>query len=308
MNMIDAILIGIVTGFFLTGFIRGFLRQVLEVACFIIAAAAAYVYYKNNGSLLRITLVFALTNLGLGAVFWGLLKLLRKKGEKLSFTSRFAGALIGGFEGIIFALVTVVFLHFLSGAIAAANPHIAERLEASFFYTRYKAISLACNVPVVKETYRMGELLKGKRIALEPQAVSQLEQNPSIKAALEDKQLAESIKQRDYAKIITHPKFLKILDDRRLVKQLVAIGLERSSPVVTEDKINEPEASQPEQAGNLLEGIVYSRELVAAVINGAIYRLGSEVCGGKIVEITRDTMTLEFPDRRKNYYIGEDVP
>ncbi len=306
--MIDVILIGIVTGFFLTGFIRGLLRQALEVLCFIIAAAAAYVYYKNNGSLLRITLVFTLTNLGLGVVFWGLLKLLRKKGEKLSFTSRFAGALIGGFEGIIFALVTVVFLHFLSGAIAAAKPHIAERLEDSFFYARYKAISLASQVPVVKETYRMGELLKGKKIALEPQTVRQLEQNPSIQAVLEDKQLAESIKQRDYAKIITHPKFLKILDDRRLVKQLVAIGLKRSSPVVTEDKIDEPEALPPEQTKNLLEGIVYSNELVAAVINGTIHQLGSEVCGGKIVEITRDTMTLEFPDSRKRYYIGEEVP
>jgi len=48
MNMIDVMLIGIVIGFFLTGYIRGLLRQALEVLCFIIAAAAAYVYYKKN--------------------------------------------------------------------------------------------------------------------------------------------------------------------------------------------------------------------------------------------------------------------
>ena len=310
MNMIDVMLIGIVIGFFLTGYIRGLLRQALEVLCFIIAAAAAYVYYKKNGSLLGITLVFTLTNLGLGVVFWGLRKLSHKKATRPSFTCRMAGGAIGGFEGIIFALVTLVSLHFLGGAIAAVNPRIAESLEASSFYARYKAISMTSRVPLVKEIYRMGELSKGKTggIVLSPQAVRQLEKNPSIQAVLEDKQLAESIKQKDYGKIISNPKFLKILNDKKLVKQLMTIGLEKSAPVVTEDKMSETPAPPSKPAGNRLEGVVYSRELVAAIINSAIYPLGSEVCGGKIVEVTRDTMTLEFSDNRKSYSIGEEIP
>jgi len=310
MNIIDVILIGIVAGFFLTGYIRGLFGQALDVLCFIVAAAAAYVCYKNNGSLLGITLVFTFTNLGLGLVFWLLPKLLHKKATRPSFTYRMAGGVIGGFEGIIFALVTLISLHFLSGAIARVNPLIAESLEASSFYARYKAISMSSRIPLVKEIYRMGELSQGKPggIVLNPQAVRQLERNPSIQAVLEDEQLAQSIKQRDYGKIISHPKFINILNDKELVKQLMTIGIEKSAPQVTEEKVSEVSEPPAKPAGNRLEGIVYSRELVAAVINSEIYPMGSEVCQGKIVEITRDTMTLEFSDNRKSYSIGEEIP
>jgi len=310
MNKLDVILIAIVVIYFLAGYLRGFLRQVLGIASFVISIAIAFVYYKSGGGLLKVTFVFIVTNFALGVVFWVWRKFLRKEGYRFSFFSRVAGGIIGSLNGIIIALVILVFLHILNGVIQASNPAIAQLLENSFFYSRYKEISRASKIPGAKEAYRIGELLKGKQggVVLDPQTASEFYENASIKALLKDQQLLESIQQRDFGKIISNPKFIKILNDKELLKQLMKVRLQEKSKVITGDQKIEGKTLEPQQSGRRLLGVVYSHGVAMAIINNELYQVGDEVYGGRIVEVTPNKMILEFGDKRKEYPIGGEVP
>ncbi len=59
---------------------------------------------------------------------------------------------------------------------------------------------------------------------------------------------------------------------------------------------------------NSLSGIVYSPEGAAVLINDDIGRVGDEVFGGKIVEITPDSVIVQFADERREYHTGEVLP
>jgi uncharacterized membrane protein required for colicin V production len=311
MNMLDAILIGAVVCFSIVGLAKGLLWKALEVLCFVISIAAAYAYYKNAGGILGITLAFFLPYLVLAVLLRMLRNIWRKNEAEPTFVSRLGGGVIGGFEGIIFAAAVVAFLHLLNGFFAGTNSVIAKGLQSSFCYSRYKAISMASRAQLVKDAYVIGELLKGKagELVLDPEAVSQLQKNLSIEAVLSDEKLLDSIKQRDYAKVVSNPKIIKILNDAKLVRQLAAIALKaKSAPVIEGQRFQRKATQAKSTGGNRLEGIMWSERMATVIIGGQIYQKGSEACGGKIVEISLSKMTMEFADKQKTYSVGEEVP
>jgi len=77
----------------------------------------------------------------------------------------------------------------------------------------------------------------------------------------------------------------------------------RTSPTLKTQE--EPAKKAP---GNRLEGIVYIDGAVVAIIDNEIYRTGSDIYGAKVMSITPNKMTLKFPDREKEYAVGDSIP
>lgn len=227
MNKLDAVLIGVMAVSSLIGYSKGFIKEAFGIVSVIISALAAYIYFKSGGSLLFLFLVFILVNAGLHAAFWAVKRSLKQGDDKPSFSYRLGGGVIGFFKGVLFALIALVALRFVSGMINTAISDINKYTETSVLYDRYREMTRAFNGPRIQETV---ESLKEKQgpFTLPPETVATLIKNDSVKAILGDQQLKENIRQKDYAKILSNPKFLNLLNNKEFLRQVIATGLQQS--------------------------------------------------------------------------------
>lgn len=223
MNKFDAVLIGAVALSSMIGYSKGFVKEACGIAGMIISALAAYSYFKSGGSVLFLFLVFILVNISLRVVFWAVKKLLKHDDAKPSFAHRLGGGALGFFKGIVFVLIVLAVARFFSAIITTAVYDINKYTQTSALYK----ISRVFNWPRVKETVESLEEKQGP-LTLPPEAVNALIKSDSIKAIAEDEQLKEYLRQKNYGKIIGNPKFLKLLDDREFLKQIIALGLRQS--------------------------------------------------------------------------------
>ena len=223
MNRFDAVLIGVVAVSSIIGYSKGFVKEAFGIASVIISALAAYIYFKSGGSLLFLFQVFILVNIGLQVAFWVVKRLLKQGDANLSLSCRIGGGVIGFFKGAVFVLIALAALRFFGAMIPAASYDINKYTQTS---TLYK-ISRVFNWPLVKET---AESLKENQgpLTLPTEAVNTLIKNDSVRAILEDEQLKEYIRQKDYRKILSNPKFVSLLNDKEFLKQAVALGLQQS--------------------------------------------------------------------------------
>lgn len=223
MNRFDAVLIGVVAVSSIIGYSKGFVKEAFGIASVIISALAAYIYFKSGGSLLFLFQVFILVNIGLQVAFWVVKRLLKQGDANLSLSCRIGGGVIGFFKGAVFVLIALAALRFFGAMIPAASYDINKYTQTSALYK----ISRVFNWPLVKET---AESLKENQgpLTLPPEAVNTLIKNDSVRAILEDEQLKEYIRQKDYRKILSNPKFVSLLNDKEFLKQAVALGLQQS--------------------------------------------------------------------------------
>ena len=223
MNRFDAVLIGVVAVSSIIGYSKGFVKEAFGIASVIISALAVYIYFKSGGSLLFLFQVFILVNIGLQVAFWVVKRLLKQGDANLSLSCRIGGGVIGFFKGAVFVLIALAALRFFGAMIPAASYDINKYTQTS---TLYK-ISRVFNWPRVQET---AESLKKNQgpLTLPPEAVNTLIKNDSVRAILEDEQLKEYIRQKDYRKILSNPKFVSLLNDKEFLKQAVALGLQQS--------------------------------------------------------------------------------
>lgn len=224
MNEFDAVLTGVVIISSIIGYYKGFIKEAFGIVSVIISALVTYIYFKNGGSLISLSLVFIFTNLGLTVAF-RVMKMPVKQGEtKLPIFYRLGGGAVGFFKGVAFMLIVLAALRFFGGMINTAVGDINKYTKASVLYGRYQEI---LNVPRVKETAASLKEQQGP-LTLSPEAVNKLTENNSVRAILEDQQLKESIRRKDYSKILSNPKFHNLLNDKEFLKQVVALGLQQS--------------------------------------------------------------------------------
>ena len=223
MNRFDAVLIGVVAVSSIIGYSKGFVKEAFGIASVIISALAVYIYFKSGGSLLFLFQVFILVNIGLQVAFWVVKRLLKQGDANLSLSCRIGGGVIGFFKGAVFVLIALVALRFFGAMIPTAAYDINKYTQTSALYK----ISRVFNWPRVQET---AESLKENQgpLTLPPEAVNTLIKNDSVRAILEDEQLKEYIRQKDYRKILSNPKFVSLLNDQEFLKQAVALGLQQS--------------------------------------------------------------------------------
>lgn len=57
----------------------------------------------------------------------------------------------------------------------------------------------------------------------------------------------------------------------------------------------------------IIEGILYSQEKPTVIINREDYHLNDSVCGGKIINISRDKVTIQFQEKEEVYRVGDMI-
>lgn len=214
MNIIDAAAIGILAFYFITGYMSGILRKILNITVSIISLAVSIICYNKGAGLLSAIFLFILVSLVLNIAVWLWLRMKNKDGRQESFFSRMAGGIAGGLEGAIYVLIMLTTVNSLRSVVSAVNPAIARQLESSSLFSSYRKLNNGDFIQVNNKEER-------KKIELDPRTVDRLRENPSIKAVLEDKQLISSMQKKDYAGIFSNPAFLKIINDKKLLEELM---------------------------------------------------------------------------------------
>ena len=225
MNEFDIVLISAVVVSSLVGYFKGFVKEALGALGVIVSAAVTYIYFKRGGSLLSLSLVFILTNLGLAVVFWWLRKSVWQNDSELSSFRRMGGVAVGFLKGAACVLIILASLGLFSGIIKVTRPDINEYVETSVLYARYRGIKPAAAGSLKEKPAPAG---------LPKEMVREFIKIGSVKAILEDKQLIEDLNQEDYAKVMGNPKLLKLLNDPEFLKQVVALGLRQGRQSVRE--------------------------------------------------------------------------
>ena len=232
MNIIDYILLGIVILYALLGLATGTLSQILSLITLAISVIAGYLYYEKYGNLLLLPVVLIVTAI-VSKIFIHILRkiLLSRPHDKgsISFPSRLLGSLISGFKGIIFALIILSSLHLFGGFWKKINPYLDEYLLKSFFYQKFKSAMEFTGSEVATKVHYANKILNEEVKQPSPEVeevLSELKENPSFSALLEDKQLMNDIQNKQYKKVLTNPKFLSLLKDKDFVQKLYSIDFE----------------------------------------------------------------------------------
>ena len=224
MNELDIMLIAAVVVSSLMGYFKGLIKEAMGVFGVIVSVVVTYIYFNKGGSVLSLSLIFILTNLGFITAFWALKKFVWQSELKLSSFQRLGGVAIGFVKGMVSVLIVLASLALFAGIIKVTRPDINKYVETSVLYKRYQEINRAFNRAGVKDTAESFKSSPGPG-GLPKEVVKEFIKIGSVKAILEDKQLIEDLNQEDYAKVIGNPKFLKLLNDTEFLKQVVALGL-----------------------------------------------------------------------------------
>ncbi|HLD40708.1 MAG TPA: CvpA family protein [Candidatus Omnitrophota bacterium] len=224
MNELDIMLIVAVAVSSLMGYFKGFVKEAMGALAVIISAAVTYAYFKRGGSLLFLSLIFILTNLGLAVVFWWLRKSVWRNDPGLSLPKRLGGVAVGFVKGMVSVLIALASLALFAGIIKVTRPDINEYVETSLLYARYRGIR-PVTAGSLKDKPAPALGFAERRAGLPKEMVKEFIKIDSVKAILEDKRLIEDLNQEDYAKVMGNPKLLKLLNDPEFLKQVVALGL-----------------------------------------------------------------------------------
>ncbi len=232
MNIIDYIFVGAVFFFAVVGFAAGVLRQFLGVLGVIVSLFVGYLFYKNTGNLLFVTVVIVAAGVIFKIIVYAIRKIyfiLRKEKEKISFCSRMGGLLIGGFKGAVYVFIVLVCVYLFEGIVRTANPGIAGHFEDSLFYSYFKQSNLLSNVGPLRKIHFACKLISKKSVGnllANDAAIYKLRQNPSVKAVLEDKELQQDMQNKDYRRILSNSKFIELLRDKEFLNLISSVDYE----------------------------------------------------------------------------------
>ena len=65
--------------------------------------------------------------------------------------------------------------------------------------------------------------------------------------------------------------------------------------------------AKDESAAYTIEGIMYSKDNPMVMIKGNVYHLNESVCGGMIIGITSDEVTIKFQDAERKFRMGSKI-
>jgi len=232
MNVLDYVLIGVVSFHAFIGFAAGTLSQFLGILVILFSIAAGYLFYDKTGDLLLLPLVL----LGAAVVAKISIYILKKlflgikSGKRgVSFGSRIIGALIGVTKGAFFTIILILCLHSFSGFLKKINPAVEIYLANSYLCGKLRegveflGIDLVNKIDFAQKI--LNEDIEGKKIENE-EILVELKENTSFKAVLEDEELLKKIRNEQYREVLTDPKFTKLLKDKEFIKKIYNIDYE----------------------------------------------------------------------------------
>lgn len=220
MNALDWILVGIVFVYAVIGFATGMLSQVCGLLGIILSLFLGYIFYAKTGNLLLLPVVI----IGTAVAFKILLYLIRlvyfsvrKAKPTRSFLSRMAGGIIASCKGLAFAYIGLICLYLLATIFTATNPAIIGYAEGSLIYSYCVRHNL---LPGTKIIERISKATSNQEV------FSNLKNNPSFRAILDDTQLQQYLRNKDYKKVFQDPEFRNLLKDKDFLRRIYSIDYE----------------------------------------------------------------------------------
>ncbi len=214
MNPIDAGIAAIVVVSAGFGVWKGFFRQIFGIIVMVVSTVAAVLYFRSGGSILASGGVFLVTG-GVLHIAFALWQKSIKKDAALSWVSRAGGGIVGGIIGFIYAAIILMSLQYFV-VLFPAGSGFAQAIAESRAYGIYNAVSGAPKRPAM--------ITQG--IVIDEQKMESLRKNPAIKAMLDDKEFTSLVEKRDFAGIMAHPVFHRIMEDPQLLKELTDAALQ----------------------------------------------------------------------------------
>ncbi len=223
MNTLDYILGGIVFFCLFLGVLSGILKQILGILCWGLSFYGGYLFYEKGGSLFYVPLVI----IGIAIVFKITTKVIKSiffpyKERRISFCSRLGGAFIGGLKGVCFVFLLLIIIHFFSHTLLSNNDYLRNYLGGSFFYSFLKNNNLL-GISIIGGE-KDGSIISDKnfqnKLFQDEEFLNILRNNPSLKEILEDEELVESIRKKDYKVLLSNPKFFNLFRDKKFLDKL----------------------------------------------------------------------------------------
>jgi len=236
LNIVDYIFIGMVLIYVLFGFSSGLLIQVLGWIEIAVVALTGYLFYKTNSNLLLLPLVVIAT----AVLFMIIMRVIKSlyfspyDGEKssLSYSSRILGGIAGGIKGALIGGFCLVSVYMLSFALFSNSAFTNNFIKHSFFCSFLQKHKLGSDLNIVNILGEHSDIFTtgtGKNISLNKNIMEKLQNNPSFKALLEDKDIINSIKTKDYNKLLFNPKLIKLINDKEFLRQMKSVISEDSN-------------------------------------------------------------------------------
>ena len=228
-NIIDYIFIGMVLVYGLIGFLSGFLTQILGWVRLAAVALTGYLFYKVNGNLLILPLVV----IAAAVLFMIIARVVRSlcfspgdEGRKISFYSRTLGAAAGGLRGALVGGFYLVSVYMLSVMLLNNSTFTNNFIKHSFFCSLIHGHDLIGSLNIVEALAKNKDIFttdKDNKIMVNKNIIEKLQNNSSFKVLLEDKDIMNSIKNKDYNKLLSSPKFISLINDKEFLKQMESV-------------------------------------------------------------------------------------
>ena len=229
MNVIDYLLTGIICVYTLLGFLTGLLGQILGIVGITLSLYGGYLFYLRGGNLFYVPLVI----IAIAVVFKVIIKVVKSvylispsDNPRISLLSRVGGGVVGVLKGFIFSLVILISLHFLSFTILDKNTYLSRSLQESLFYSFLKENNLLPGIGIIRTEDDANIILdtySRNKPSLTEETLEELRDNPSFQEILKDRNLLESIRNRDYKAVLSSPRFLNLLKDEDFLNKLSEI-------------------------------------------------------------------------------------
>jgi len=219
MILLDKIILVFVAVFFLSGWLKGFLRSLVGPVAFICCFLSAVIFYDlNQNILMAAVIMFAGTialALCLSLLLWISLRSINKEYRgKIFLLSRICGATTNVawqanilFFGIIFFSLCPL----EEGALTTLQRQVSESTMVSYYKTK-----------IVNQDVRLQALVASLESLRDPQQVQAIAQtdkykafqnDPNVQAFIHDPELQKALADNDSLKILKSPSLRKLVTD-----------------------------------------------------------------------------------------------
>jgi len=225
MNIIDLIVIILLSFYFFTGLRKGFIRTLVGPLALIIGTIVAIVYYLQTENFLWALLISILAPLALNLCLLITLKVLHKtfkRDSKMSLFSRFAGGTLAALWSGAWIILTLIFL-VITPCEWSWFDKLQDNILDSNTYTVIRKVigdkipNASMNVQEISEMLQNPKKFKVLRGTDE---YKELERDPVIRDLLSSKETMDQIKNQNIPKLLSNPKFKALLSDKNLIKKV----------------------------------------------------------------------------------------
>jgi len=229
----DYVILAILGVLFIRGFRKGFAKIIIGPIAIICALTGAFVYYRQGGSLPICALIAFLGPLIIQIVLTLILRMFTQKSNKEGAPFLTTGKLFGGLVNLVWGGITtaliVLFITILPMNFSWYN-RIKEDVLSSRTYGYINRFAQQTDLPISADNYE-----KALNVFKDPAKTDQLRESPAfqkiaenktMKTILEDEDIQFLLKEKEFTKLLLHPKMQTIFQDKELIEDIMKLNKE----------------------------------------------------------------------------------